>query len=137
MKAFECKMCGECCKGRGGIRIIEEEIKAIAKCLKISKEEFLKKYCVIRRGHYYIKEKEDLSCVFLDENGKCLIHRCNPLPCRLWPYWKGLLKSKLDWQALMSFCPGLNKNAPYELFVKEGISYRKKIMSKKDERSYL
>jgi len=137
MKAFECKMCGECCKGRGGIRVVEDEIKAMARYLKLKEEEFIKRYCVKRRGNYYIKEKEDLSCIFLDRNGKCLVHPCKPLPCKLWPYWRGLLNSKLDWQALMSFCPGLNKDAPYELFVKEGTSYRQKIIKKKDPRSYL
>ncbi|KPJ67351.1 MAG: hypothetical protein AMJ45_03095 [Syntrophobacter sp. DG_60] len=137
MKAFDCKMCGECCKGKGGIRIVGEEINVIAKYLKITKREFLKKYCVLNGNHYYIKEKEDISCIFLDEDGKCLIHPCKPLPCKLWPYWKGLLNSELDWQALMSFCPGLNKDALYELFVKEGISYRQKIMNEKDERNYL
>jgi Fe-S-cluster containining protein len=54
MKAFDCKMCGECCKGKGGIRLVKEEIKAIAECLKITKKEFLKKYCVLNRNYYYI-----------------------------------------------------------------------------------
>jgi Fe-S-cluster containining protein len=140
-KVFVCKMCGECCKGRGGIRTTLSEIEAMAKYLKMDKEEFINNYCECQSGHYYIREKEvngEKVCVFLQENGSCAVHPCKPLPCKLWPYWRGILTSELDWRALMDFCKGFNPNVSFAEFVEEGKKVRQRLLgSKKDEREYL
>ena len=46
MKAFDCKMCGECCYGEGGIFMEEDEQKRIAKYLGLDLEDFLEQYTV-------------------------------------------------------------------------------------------
>ncbi|WP_456325329.1 YkgJ family cysteine cluster protein [Desulfonauticus submarinus] len=140
-KVFVCKMCGECCKGEGGIRVTLPEIETMARYLKINKEEFIKNYCKYQNGHYYIREKEvngEKVCVFLQENGGCAVHPCKPLPCKLWPYWRGILNSELDWRALKTFCKGFNPNASFAEFVEEGKKVRQVLLgNKKDEREYL
>ncbi|MDL1956253.1 MAG: YkgJ family cysteine cluster protein [Candidatus Desulfofervidus auxilii] len=139
-KAFSCQMCGECCKGRGGIWVTIDEIKAIADFLNMDEKTFIKNYCEMRYGHYYIKEKEEngeMVCIFLVDKS-CAIHSCKPLPCRLWPYWRRILSSELDWRIVMEFCPGINREVSFADFVKEGEAYRKKILQgKEDERRHL
>lgn len=139
-KAFSCKVCGECCKGRGGIWVTWEEIKAMAQYLNIDGASFTQSYCEKKNGHYYIREKAvkgEVVCVFLQENGGCAVHPCKPLPCQLWPYWKGILSSEEDWQALMDVCPGLNPDVSFADFVKEGEIYRQQILGEGDERKHL
>ncbi len=140
-KVFECKMCGECCKGQGGIRTTLEEIEQMAKYLKMDKARFMADFVRRENGFYYIKEKErdgQLVCVFLQDNGGCAVHPCKPLPCKLWPYWKGILSSEIDWRALMDVCKGFNPKVSFEEFVKEGMKEREKILgNRQDERRYL
>ncbi|MDL1971031.1 MAG: YkgJ family cysteine cluster protein [Candidatus Desulfofervidaceae bacterium] len=140
-KAFSCKACGECCKGRGGIWVTLEEIKAMAQYLSMDEASFIESYCEKKNGHYYIREKEvrgETMCIFLQENGGCAVHPCKPLPCRLWPYWKGILSSEGDWRALMDFCPGLNPKVSFGEFVEEGKAYRQQILGgREDERKHL
>jgi len=140
-KAFSCKMCGECCKGRGGIWAIPEEIKAMAQYLNMDEVTFIKNYCEKRNGRYYIREKDvkgEMICIFLQKDGGCGVHPCKPLPCQLWPYWKGILSSEVDWRALLEFCPGLNPEVNFAEFVEEGKVYRQQILGgREDERKHL
>jgi len=141
-KAFSCKQCGDCCKGRGGIWTTnKKEIEAISCYLNITPEVFIKRYCEAKNGHYYIKEKEiegQAVCIFLKKNGDCAIHPCKPLPCRLWPFWKAILKSEIEWRIAMNVCPGINPKVSFAQFVKEGEIYRQRILGNQvDERKHL
>jgi uncharacterized protein len=119
MKAFECKKCGACCYGRGGILVNEQETRDIAAFLCISLEAFIKAYCETRNGKRYVQSRQDGYCVFFDRERLCRIHPVKPRPCRLWPFYPALLKDKGSWKAAMDACPGINPNVSHEDFVKE------------------
>jgi uncharacterized protein len=119
MKAFECKNCGVCCYGMGGILVNDQERRNIAAYLGVSVERFEETCCEIRNLKTYVRSGEDGYCVFFHKERRCLIHPVKPGPCRLWPFYPALLKDRGSWKAAMDACPGINPDASYEDFVKE------------------
>lgn len=119
LKAFECRMCGTCCYGEGGIRVDDGEIEAIARFLEIPPAAFVTHYCETRNRHLYIKTGEDGYCVFHDREKQCLVHPVNPLPCIRWPFYPALLKDRDTWKQAQEACPGINPDCPHEEFVRQ------------------
>ncbi|MBI2129902.1 YkgJ family cysteine cluster protein [Candidatus Woesearchaeota archaeon] len=86
---IECGDCDHCCRFGGGY-LLPEEIKELSKKLKLSEEEFKKKYLeetekfntkLFRFRSIKIKNNYG-PCIFL-ENKKCAIHEFKPLYCRI------------------------------------------------------
>ncbi len=121
MKAFECKMCGECCWGRG-ISVSEKEIKRMAEFLGIKEELFKTQYCVINKNGYELKTKESGYCIFLKKSKKgriCAVHPVKPDLCKKWPFFKSIVSDEEEWRNAMDACPGINLNCSFEDFVKQ------------------
>ena len=116
MKAFECKQCGACCHGKGGIFVEGDEIPRIAAFLGISPEEFLSTRCYFRNGRHYIECGEDGFCIFYDRERQCTIHPVKPGPCRLWPFYAALLEDPDNWNMAKDGCPGINPDSSFEEF---------------------
>lgn len=90
-KRFRCLRCGACCRWEGPVRVSEEEIKAIAAFLEMEESLFIKEYTCLApdRKSLSLLEKEDGSCLYLDDEKGCLIQEVKPLQCREFPYkWK-------------------------------------------------
>ena len=86
MKVFECKLCGDCCHGKGGISINEAEMEKIASFINIEKESFALEYTYTSNGRVSIRSGEDGYCVFYDaENKRCKVRAHRPLGCRIYP----------------------------------------------------
>lgn len=119
MKAFECKKCGACCYGKGGIPVTHQEMESIAAFLHISLETLEAIYCETRNRKTYVRSGADGFCILFDREKLCLVHPVKPRPCRLWPFYPALLKDKANWRAAMDACPGINPDALHEDFVKE------------------
>jgi Fe-S-cluster containining protein len=119
MKAFECKQCGMCCYGEGGIRVESAEIEKIARFLALPPDDFIQEYCREKSGRLYIVSKADGSCVFYDPGKNCLIHPVKPRPCSLWPFYPALLKEKENWEMAKDACPGINENCSFDDFVRQ------------------
>jgi len=119
MKAFECKHCGECCYGRGGILLDSSEIERIAAFLGTTPEFFSKWYCEPRNDRIYVGTRGNGYCVFFDKARLCLIHQVKPRPCRLWPFYPALLKDRETWALAKGACPGINPEASFEEFLRE------------------
>lgn len=119
MQAFECKMCGTCCYGEGGILVDDREIERIAGFLSISGESFVRDYCEKRNGRLYIRTGEDGFCVFFHKEKQCLIHPVNPRPCSLWPFYPGILADPDNWEEAKDACPGINPDCTFEEFRKQ------------------
>lgn len=119
MKAFECKQCGTCCYGEGGIRLDEGEAGAIAGFLGIPLERFFSDYCETRNGRVYIRCGDDGFCIFYDRERQCLIHPVNPRVCSLWPFYPAILKEEENWRLAQDACPGINPDCPFEEFVNQ------------------
>ena len=120
MKAFECKQCGDCCRGEGGILVDPIDTGNIASFLGVAPDYFLKWYCERRNGKAYVKTRRDGYCVFFHPSRLCLIHPVKPRPCRLWPFYPALLRDRGAWEAAKDACPGISPDCAYEEFVKQG-----------------
>jgi hypothetical protein len=107
---FSCQKCGSCCSKQAGyVWVTEEEIETIAAFLKISKNEFCKKYIRICYGNISLKECfPSYDCIFLLD-GRCRIYEVRPKQCKTFPWWKENLSSKEEWDNLQNSCPGINK----------------------------
>jgi uncharacterized protein len=119
MKAFECRLCGACCYGEGGIFLAENEGRRIADFLGISVEIFLQQHCETRHDRVYLRVGEENYCIFYDQEKKCGIHPVKPGRCSLWPYYPALVRDRENWELAMDACPGINPDASFEDFVKE------------------
>ena len=126
MTSFECKMCGTCCFGEGGILVGDDELEKIAAFLGTTPESFLSEYCETRNRKTYIKTGPDGYCIFFDREKSCLIHPVNPIPCSLWPYYPALLKDEETWELAKDACPGLKTGSSFEDFLEEAERNRKK-----------
>ena len=119
MKAFDCKMCGTCCYGEGGIFLQKDERDRIAHFLDLMPESFVARYCREKNGRLYIKTGPDKFCIFFDKEKQCLIHPVKPSPCSTWPFYPANIRDKESWQLAQDACPGINPNCPFEEFVKQ------------------
>ncbi len=106
---FKCTECGGCCTGGPGyVWLEEEDIKALASKLKISREAFLRRYTrQIGKRISLLEDPLNYDCVFLKEN-RCSVYDGRPTQCRTFPFWPSLLKSKRDWENARSYCEGID-----------------------------
>lgn len=119
--AFECRMCGHCCHGEGGIVMTGKDQKRLAEHLGISVDELIEKYAHERGGKLHLNVNDDLYCIFYKEG--CGVHPGRPDICRAWPYFRGNLIDSMSWEMIQEYCPGVNPEAGHEEFVRQGREY--------------
>jgi len=119
MKAFECRRCGRCCYGEGGISLKKDETGRISRFLEISEGDFLERFCEKRNGKDYIRTGDDRYCVFYDREKLCMIHTVKPESCTMWPFYPALLEDEESWILTRDACPGINKKCSFMDFKKE------------------
>ena len=117
MKPFQCKMCGECCNGKGGINVDADEIEKISKFLDISRDSFVSEFCMKKKDIFSIKIGPDGSCIFFDQTKSCLIHPVKPRICSRWPFYPANINDKDTWEMAREACPGINPDCAFEEFV--------------------
>jgi uncharacterized protein len=116
---FKCTGCGQCCTGAPGyVWVNESEIAEMAAFLKISREEFIKKFTRRVDGHLCLLERQvpnnpsSYDCIFLKEK-LCQVYAARPRQCRTFPWWPEQLKSREDWEEVARRCEGINhEDAP-------------------------
>lgn len=111
---FECTGCGKCCTGSPGyVWVTEEEINAIAAYLKLPVDKFKRMYTRVKDGQNALTEKRApyYDCIFLHDK-KCTIYPVRPKQCGTFPFWKGLLSSKENWEEAAKSCEGIRDGAP-------------------------
>lgn len=117
---FECTRCGNCCGGAPGyVWVDPDEVKAIARFLKMPSERFTQQH-VRRVGlRLSLLELPDGDCEFLvrhpDGKTGCSIHPVRPLQCRTWPFWESNLESRQSWETAGRGCPGINQGPVHPL----------------------
>ena len=84
---IECFQCGICCM-RYQPRVSEKEMASMAQHLGLTRETFVKKYVMITRIGYLLRQRDGM-CVFLEQEkdgnkALCRIHDHRPAPCRDW-----------------------------------------------------
>ena len=119
MKAFECKLCGTCCYGKGGIFLEDAEIERIAEFLGLTIDTFIARYCETRLERTSIKTGPDDYCIFYNHEKRCLIHPVKPEICALWPFYRALVEDPDNWEMAKDACPGINPDCSHEAFVKQ------------------
>lgn len=107
---FQCKNCGDCCKGYGGTFVSEDEIKAISAFIGKDPEGFIAAYCRISGGKPLLAQGPDGYCIFWDR--LCTIHPVKPRMCREWPFIKSVLVDFRNWEVMAQMCPGIQANVP-------------------------
>jgi Fe-S-cluster containining protein len=113
---FECRQCGDCCRGYGGTFVSRRDIDAISSFLGTDSESFLADYCRLSGRRPLLTQKEDGYCIFWDRI--CTIHPVKPRMCRRWPFIASVLRDVANWRIMASMCPGIWADAP-ESRVKE------------------
>lgn len=88
---FQCIQCGKCCRNREDILLSPQDLFRMARELKISPEQFIRKY-----GDMYIGRESGIPIVRLRplgqmricpllKNNKCMVHKVKPVVCAAYP----------------------------------------------------
>jgi Fe-S-cluster containining protein len=107
---FECRMCGDCCRGYGGTYVSADDIQAIADYLRIDPSRFKDQYCRLSGSRYVITQSDNGYCIFWDQ--LCRIHPVKPRMCRNWPFIEAVLKDVANWRIMGDSCPGIHTDLP-------------------------
>ena len=97
-----------------------DEAKAaqVARYLDLPLDRFLSRYCYAARGRWYIGVGRDGFCHFYDHQIKgCRIHPVKPEPCRLWPFFEGIVANREGFEVARNNCPGIRDDVDYDEFV--------------------
>lgn len=120
---FTCKMCGQCCRGEGGIVVSPTDLVRITRSMNLSAEEFIDKYGERRGGKLQIRTGEDGACIFFRDGEGCLVHEGKPDVCRAWPFFRGNIVDPDSLAMAKEFCPGIDPNCSHATFAAEGRKY--------------
>ncbi|MCW7752721.1 YkgJ family cysteine cluster protein [Desulfobotulus sp. H1] len=108
---FDCKQCGECCKGFGGTYVSSEDIHAIARFTGLSETVFRESCCQEAARGPVLAVDEENRCIFQKDH-ICSIHPVKPRMCREWPFIPAVLRQPGNWQLMGDACPGIIQKAP-------------------------
>ena len=120
---FTCRMCGQCCRGEGGIVVSPKDLLRITCALNMSAKEFAAKYGEMRGGKLQIRTGEDGFCIFFAEGKGCTVHAGKPDVCRAWPFFRGNIVDPDSLEMAKDFCPGIDKNCTHAEFARAGRAY--------------
>ncbi|MFW6236578.1 MAG: YkgJ family cysteine cluster protein [Desulfovibrionales bacterium] len=123
--AFDCRMCGHCCQGTGGIVVSAGEQERIRTHLNVPMVQFLQECTIEKSGKTYLTTRPDGFCLFFGDQG-CSIHAVKPDVCRAWPFFRGNLLDESSWEMAQDYCPGIRAAAGHDLFVRHGLEYLQK-----------
>ncbi len=108
---FDCRMCGECCKGFGGTYVTDEDIRRIAAHIGSDPAAVAARFCQPSGSRRVLAQGRNGYCVFWDR--LCTIHEVKPRMCRRWPYIPSLLVDPVNWRIMADSCPGIWADAPF------------------------
>ena len=121
--AFRCRMCGECCRGKGGIVVGPRDLPRLCAHLHMEAERFITVYCCRQNGKIKIRTGPDNCCIFFLSGTGCSVHMAKPDICRAWPFFRGNMVDEASLIMAKSFCPGINSLIGHDAFVHAGLLY--------------
>ncbi|MEA3186543.1 MAG: uncharacterized protein QOD99_373 [Chthoniobacter sp.] len=83
---YACQRCTNCCRWPGFVKLVNEDITALARFLEMGEHEFIQHYTRLRqyRDGLALTDKPNGECVFL--NGRdCTVQQAKPKQCRGFP----------------------------------------------------
>ena len=117
-EVFDCKLCGVCCQGEGGIYLESEKADAPARILGLTTKEFKEIYTEPKYGLLSLKTDGDGYCLLHDrQTHTCRIHEAKPRMCRDWPFFYGMLSVRQAFEDAKDACPGIRPEASWEDFL--------------------
>ena len=106
---FECQPgCTNCCRQQGFVYITGDDLIRIAEYLKMTAQEFERRYVYRTKHLLRLRVPRHVQCHFLGDNG-CSIHAVKPAQCRIFPFWPELTENKREWRKTAAWCPGIGK----------------------------
>lgn len=120
---FNCRMCGHCCEGKGGIIVSPADLQRLAAHLQQPQDAVAERYCERIGGKLRIRCGEDGYCVFFRQGSGCGVHEGKPAICRAWPFFRGNIEDASSLAMAKEFCPGIDINAEHADFAREGRAY--------------
>lgn len=120
---FDCRMCGHCCEGKGGIIVSSHDLRRLCAHMSLSAEEFERSWGERWGGKLHIRCGEDGKCVFFKEGSGCSIHEAKPDICRAWPFFRGNLVDAESYMLARDFCPGISVTESHAEFRRQGVDY--------------
>jgi uncharacterized protein len=120
LPVFQCRQCGDCCVGRGGILVRPDEVKTMAALLALPEAEFCHRF-VEASGLGPRLTVADGVCVFLLPGGVCRVHAVKPFICRQWPFLPAILMDPDELENAKTACPGLNPGCNHGDFVEAAL----------------
>ncbi len=109
---FECKLCGECCRGFGGTYVTPQDIINISSHIKFDPDQFIEHYCDKSGSRHVLTRGTDGCCIFFNKEEQCTIHPVKPYMCKAWPFIQAVISYPENWNAMANSCPGMKKDIP-------------------------
>ncbi len=122
-ETFECRRCGKCCEGRGGIVVGAKDLARLAAHLAVSPERFLELYTEEMGGKAHLLTGGDGACLFFRAGFGCSVHPARPDVCRAWPFFRGNIIDKFSFEMAREDCPGISRACSHSQFASEGYAY--------------
>jgi Fe-S-cluster containining protein len=113
---FQCRQCGDCCAGRGGIYVQPREVEDMAALLEMPVAEFRRRFVEASPLGPRLTVADGV-CVFLMPGNLCRVHPVKPAICRRWPFLPALLAHPDELEHAKTACPGINPACTHEEFV--------------------
>lgn len=120
---FECKQCGHCCQGRGGIVLARRDLERLATYLDMSQDSIASRYAEKHGGKIKLRPGPDGFCIFFSQDSGCRVHQAKPDVCRAWPFFRGNLEDPVSLELAKDYCPGIRKDAAFSQFSSQGLAW--------------
>lgn len=120
---FSCKMCGQCCEGKGGIVLSLADQQRLCDALKIDRQALLNGYTHVRNGKVHLRAGADGRCLFFQAGEGCIVHDRKPDVCRAWPFFRGNMVDEASLFLAKAYCPGIRPRVTHADFVAAGLRY--------------
>ncbi len=123
MEAFDCRMCGTCCRGTGGIVVGRKDLDRLCLHTALSPEEFAERFAERRNGKLVVRAGADGRCIFFADGTGCTVHPAKPDICRAWPFFRGNLVDPESLALAKEYCPGIHPDIAPADFARRGLAY--------------
>lgn len=124
--AFDCRMCGHCCEGKGGIVVSPSDLQRLCDFLRMPADAVIAAYGEQAGDKLKIRCGEDGYCIFFRQGKGCIVHEGKPSICKAWPFFRGNIEDPESLALAKDFCPGINPDISHEDFAREGMTYLEK-----------
>lgn len=124
--AFDCRMCGHCCEGKGGIVVSPSDLQRLCDFLRMPADAVIAAYGEQAGDKLKIRCGEDGYCIFFRQGKGCIVHEGKPSICKAWPFFRGNIEDPESLTLAKDFCPGINPDISHEDFAREGMAYLEK-----------